>query len=73
MLQRLIPSINVPRIPLGDDHMRPVTLRGLRPIMFSCTVSLRYEWPISLPAGIVEIVDENNGTTDHIFGGVVAT
>jgi iron complex outermembrane receptor protein len=31
MLQRLIPSINVPRIPLGDDHMRPVTLRGLAP------------------------------------------
>ncbi|MDQ3082341.1 MAG: carboxypeptidase-like regulatory domain-containing protein, partial [Gemmatimonadota bacterium] len=28
-LQRLVPSVNVPRIPLGDNHMRPVTLRGL--------------------------------------------
>ena len=31
ILQRLIPSINVPHIPLGDDHIRAVTLRGLAP------------------------------------------
>jgi iron complex outermembrane receptor protein len=30
-LQRIIPSLNVPHIPLGDNHMRPVTLRGLSP------------------------------------------
>ena len=30
-LQRIIPSLNVPHIPLGDNHMRPVTLRGLAP------------------------------------------
>ncbi len=30
-LQRVIPSINIPHIPLGDNHMRPVTLRGLTP------------------------------------------
>lgn len=30
-LQRLAPSVNVPHIPLGDNHMRPVTLRGLAP------------------------------------------
>lgn len=31
ILQRLVPSVNVPHIPLGDDHVRPVTLRGLSP------------------------------------------
>ena len=31
ILQRLIPSVNVPHIPRGDDAMRPVTLRGLSP------------------------------------------
>jgi iron complex outermembrane receptor protein len=30
-LQRLVPSVNVPHIPLGDNHMRPITLRGLAP------------------------------------------
>ncbi len=30
-LQRLVPSLNVPHIPLGDDHLRPITLRGLSP------------------------------------------
>ncbi|HVF39202.1 MAG TPA: TonB-dependent receptor, partial [Gemmatimonadaceae bacterium] len=30
-LQRIIPSVNVPHIPIGDNHMRPVTLRGLAP------------------------------------------
>jgi len=30
-LQRLVPSVNVPRIPLGDTHVRPLTLRGLAP------------------------------------------
>ena len=30
-LQRVVPSVNVPHIPLGDNHMRPVTLRGLAP------------------------------------------
>jgi len=30
-LQRVVPSLNVPHIPLGDNHMRPVTLRGLAP------------------------------------------
>jgi iron complex outermembrane recepter protein len=30
-LQRLVPSLNVPHIPIGDNHMRPVTLRGLAP------------------------------------------
>ncbi|CAN5327623.1 TonB-dependent receptor [soil metagenome] len=30
-LQRLVPSVNVPHIPLGDNAMRPVTLRGLAP------------------------------------------
>jgi iron complex outermembrane recepter protein len=30
-LQRLVPSANVPHIPIGDNHMRPVTLRGLAP------------------------------------------
>ncbi len=30
-LERLVPSVNVPHIPLGDNHMRPITLRGLAP------------------------------------------
>jgi iron complex outermembrane receptor protein len=30
-LQRVVPSVNVPHIPLGDNHMRPITLRGLAP------------------------------------------
>lgn len=30
-LQRLVPSVNVPHIPIGDNHMRPITLRGLAP------------------------------------------
>ncbi|MBA3405505.1 MAG: TonB-dependent receptor [Gemmatimonadaceae bacterium] len=30
-LQRLVPSVNAPHIPIGDNHMRPVTLRGLAP------------------------------------------
>src|SRR5215207_6896654 len=30
-LQRIVPSVNAPHIPLGDNHMRPVTLRGLAP------------------------------------------
>lgn len=30
-LQRLVPSLNVPHIPSGDNHFRPVTLRGLAP------------------------------------------
>ena len=30
-LQLLVPSVNVPHIPIGDNHMRPVTLRGLAP------------------------------------------
>ena len=30
-LQHVVPSVNVPHIPLGDNHMRPVTLRGLAP------------------------------------------
>ncbi|MEJ7758595.1 MAG: TonB-dependent receptor [Gemmatimonadaceae bacterium] len=30
-LQRVVPSVNVPHIPIGDNHMRPVTLRGLAP------------------------------------------
>jgi iron complex outermembrane recepter protein len=30
-LQRLVPSVHVPHIPLGDNHMRPVTLRGQSP------------------------------------------
>jgi iron complex outermembrane recepter protein len=30
-LQRLVPSANVPHIPIGDNHIRPVTLRGLAP------------------------------------------
>ncbi len=30
-LQQLVPSVNVPHIPIGDNHMRPVTLRGLAP------------------------------------------
>jgi len=30
-LQRVVPSVNVPHIPVGDNHMRPVTLRGLAP------------------------------------------
>ncbi|MEO7647646.1 MAG: TonB-dependent receptor [Gemmatimonadaceae bacterium] len=30
-LQRIVPSVNVPHIPIGDNHMRPVTLRGLAP------------------------------------------
>lgn len=30
-LQRVIPSVNTPHIPIGDNHMRPVTLRGLAP------------------------------------------
>ncbi|MBA2293339.1 MAG: TonB-dependent receptor [Gemmatimonadales bacterium] len=29
--QRLVPSANVPHIPIGDNHARPVTLRGLSP------------------------------------------
>jgi iron complex outermembrane receptor protein len=31
ILQRRIPSINAPHIPLGDDNLRPLTLRGLAP------------------------------------------
>lgn len=30
-LQRLVPSVNVPHIPIADNHARPVTLRGLAP------------------------------------------
>jgi iron complex outermembrane recepter protein len=30
-LQRLAPSVNVPHVPIGDNHARPVTLRGLLP------------------------------------------
>ena len=30
-LQRAVPSLNVPHIPIGDNHMRPITLRGLAP------------------------------------------
>jgi iron complex outermembrane receptor protein len=30
-LQRVVPSVNVPHIPVGDNHMRPVTLRGQAP------------------------------------------
>ncbi len=30
-LQRLAPSANVPRIPFGDNQLRPVTLRGMLP------------------------------------------
>ena len=30
-LQRTVPSLNVPHIPIGDNHMRPITLRGLAP------------------------------------------
>jgi iron complex outermembrane recepter protein len=30
-LQRLVPSVNAPHIPIGDNHMRPITLRGLSP------------------------------------------
>ena len=30
-LQRLLPSVSAPHIPIGDNHMRPVTLRGLAP------------------------------------------
>ncbi|CAN5154401.1 TonB-dependent receptor [soil metagenome] len=30
-LQRIVPSVNTPHIPIGDNHMRPVTLRGLAP------------------------------------------
>jgi iron complex outermembrane receptor protein len=30
-LQRVVPSINVPRQPLADDLVRPITLRGLSP------------------------------------------
>lgn len=31
VLQRLVPALNVPHIPRGDDGMRPITLRGLSP------------------------------------------
>ena len=31
VLQRVVPSLNVPRQPLGDDLVRPITLRGLSP------------------------------------------
>jgi iron complex outermembrane receptor protein len=30
-LRRVVPSVGTPHIPLGDNHMRPVTLRGLAP------------------------------------------
>ena len=30
-LRRTVPSVGTPHIPLGDNHMRPVTLRGLAP------------------------------------------
>jgi iron complex outermembrane recepter protein len=30
-LQRLVPSVHVPHIPIGDNHARPITLRGLAP------------------------------------------
>lgn len=30
-LQRAVPSLNVPHIPIADNHLRPVTLRGLAP------------------------------------------
>src|SRR4026209_2567084 len=31
MLQRVIPSLNVPHYPLSDNSQRPITLRGLAP------------------------------------------
>lgn len=30
-LRRVVPSVGTPHIPIGDNHMRPVTLRGLAP------------------------------------------
>jgi iron complex outermembrane receptor protein len=30
-LQRIVPSLNVPHYPLGDNNMRSITLRGLAP------------------------------------------
>jgi iron complex outermembrane recepter protein len=30
-LQRVVPSVNTPRLPIGDNGFRPVTLRGLAP------------------------------------------
>jgi iron complex outermembrane receptor protein len=30
-LQRLVPSVNTPHVPIGDNGYRPVTLRGLAP------------------------------------------
>jgi iron complex outermembrane receptor protein len=30
-LQRVVPSLNVPHIPIADNGMRPITLRGLAP------------------------------------------
>lgn len=30
-LRRVVPSVGTPHIPIGDNHIRPVTLRGLAP------------------------------------------
>ena len=47
-LQRVVPSVNVPHIPLGDNHMRPITLRGLAPHHVLVLVNGKRRHPASI-------------------------
>lgn len=47
-LQRVVPSVNVPHISSGDNHMRPVTLRGLAPHHVLVLVNGKRRHPASI-------------------------
>jgi iron complex outermembrane receptor protein len=50
-LQRAVPSVNVPHIPIGDNHMRPITLRGLAPHHVLVLVNGKRRHPASVLLG----------------------
>jgi iron complex outermembrane receptor protein len=51
ILQRLVPSVNVPHVPLSDNHMRPVTLRGLAPDQVLVLVNGKRRHPSAMLLG----------------------
>ena len=61
-LQRLVPSVNAPHIPIGDNHMRPVTLRGLAPHHVLVLVNGKRRHPASVLLGGPSV--PNTGLTD---------
>jgi iron complex outermembrane receptor protein len=58
-LQRLVPSLNVPQYPLGDDGMRPITLRGMNPDQVLVLVNGKRRHSSAIVAGGPRL----NGTT----------